>query len=106
MDRKQYIPVVYRAGITTGTTVTSSSASANVAIPTDATGNNPKRLYLIASATPGVHIKLCTSSGTSATAGDLLINATPLVLDAVGAEFVAYIQEGAAAKLNIAPVEQ
>lgn len=99
----QYIPVVYKAGVTTGTTVTSSSASAQVAIPADATGNNPKRIML--TATGNVHVKLGTTSAVSAAAGDLMIGTLPICLDSSGASNIAYLQETAGAKLTIAPVE-
>lgn len=101
----QYVPVVYKAGITSGTTVTSSSVSANVAMPVDATGANPKRIQVVCDKTPGVHIKLVTTGAATATASDLMINQTNVFLDSSGAAFIAYIQETAGAKLNITPVE-
>ena len=106
MSHSQYRMVAYKTGITTGTQVTSSSAAANVAIPVDASNGNPKRIILQC-ASGNVHVKLLTStSSTAATAGDLMVGTVPIVLDASGAAFVSYIQETAGSKLQISPVEQ
>ncbi len=99
----QYVPVVYKAGVTVGTTVATSSVSANVAIPVDATGNNPRRIML--SSTAAAHVRLCSTSATTATTGDLMIGVHPLCIDSSGAAYVAYIQDSATGNLNIAPVE-
>lgn len=96
--------VVYKGGITTGATVTSGASSANVALPTDGSGRNPRHCML--SGTGSVHVKLGIDNTVTATANDLMIGTAPVVLDTGGAAFIAYIQETAAAKLNIAPLEE
>lgn len=104
MSSKNFVPVVYKAGFTTGTTVTTSSVSAAISIPLDANGTTARHLML--SATAACHINLSNSTGTSATAGDLMVQAGDrLCLDSRGATAISYIQDSASGKLNIAPLE-
>lgn len=97
--------VIYAAGVTTGNTVTSGAASANVAIPNNANGTTARAVVLTASVAGGVHVKLGIDNTVTATANDLLIGADPIVINTRGWAWIAYIQEATAAKLNIAPLE-
>lgn len=96
--------VIYTTGITTGTTVTSGASSAVAAIPNDSSGGTSSRIML--SSTGTVHVKIGVGTGISATSNDLMIGATPVVLNCRGNDHIAYIQESASAKLNVAPVEE
>lgn len=99
-----FYPHAYAAGITTGTTVTSGAATANVAIPTMADGTIPKAVIL--SSTGTVHVKLGTTAAVTATANDLMVpSGNFLAILTRGNAFIAYIQEAAASKLTIAPCE-
>lgn len=93
-----------KAGITTGTTLTSSSASSNAAIPNDATGNTAR--HVIITATGSVHIKFGTDNTVAATANDLMAVADEMLFfDVRGLSYVACLEETAGAKVTIAPVE-
>jgi uncharacterized alpha/beta hydrolase family protein len=95
--------VGYSAGQFTGTTVTSAATTANTAIPNDSTGTTAK--WVILTGTGNVHVKLGPTNTVTATANDLMVGTVPIVINTRGNSFIAYIQETAAAKLNIAPVE-
>lgn len=95
--------VVYTTGITTGTTVTSGASTASAAVPNDSTGKAAGRVMLVSTAT--VHVKF-GGSGVTATANDLMVGTTPIVVNCQGNSNFAYIQETAAAKLNVSPVEE
>ena len=96
---------VYAAGVTVGSTVTSGASSANVAIPNNSNGTTARAVILTGAVAGAVHVKLGIDNTIAATANDLLIGTTPVVISTRGASFIAYIQEATAAKLNIAPVE-
>ena len=96
---------IYATGVTTGSTVTSGAASANVAIPNNANGSTARAVVLTAGANAGVHVKLGIDNTVTATANDLMIGAQPVVIMTRGAGWIAYIQETASTKLNIAPLE-
>ena len=87
----------------TGTQVTSGAATANVAIPNAADGN--KARYVRVTALASLYVKPGLSAVT-ATANDMLLPAgTSEVLNVHGMTHIAYIQETAAAKLSITPLE-
>ena len=86
-----------------GIQVTSGAASAVVAIPNDASGTRARYVYVASTGTayirPGV-------AGTTCTVNDfMLVAGEPVVLNVQGFTSIAYIQETAAAKINITPVE-
>lgn len=89
-----------------GTTVTSGAASANASLPTDAAGRNPKIcLFTCNSAGGSLYVKI-GQAGLTATANDIAITfGAPQVLKTVGCTTFAYIQEVAASKLNVIPLE-
>lgn len=95
--------IFYKSGITTGTTVTSAAGSANVAIPNDAGGSTARHVMLVSTGT--VHVKFGIDATVTATANDFMVGTAPVFLDTRGAAYIAYIQEAASSKLNIAPVE-
>lgn len=87
-----------------GTTVTSGASSANVAIPNDGSGARAKAVRITATAL--AHVKLINGTGTAATANDLMVGpGDGINLYCKNYDHVAYIQETAAAKINIAPLE-
>lgn len=99
----RFVPV-YSTGISTGATVTSGAASANTAIPTTQSGAKAK-MVLLSCVSGSVHVKLGIDNTIAATANDLLIGVTPIAVFCGGCAYIAYIQEAAASKLNIAPLE-
>lgn len=98
---------VYQVGGATGTTVTSGAASANVAIPNDSNGTTARAVMLTAGgvANPALHVKLGTTNAVAATANDLMVGPLPIVVVTRGYGWIAYLQETAATKLQIAPIE-
>ena len=95
----------YHAGTSSGTTVSSGASSATATLPADATGGNPRAvLMVVGGSSTGVHVRL-GNAGVVATANDLMVTSTPIALNTRGYSQFAYIQEGAAAKLTVAPLE-
>jgi hypothetical protein len=87
----------------TGTQVTTSGTSAATAIPNDASGTRAKVVRLQALATCYVRPGF---SGTTATVNDILLSPNEaLLLYVKQFTHIAAIQETAAAKFNITPVE-
>jgi hypothetical protein len=95
--------VLYDAGKTVGSTVTSGGTSANTAIPTNSNGTTARAVLLTSTGT--VHVKAGIDNTVAATANDLMIGTTPVAISTRGMAYIAYIQESSAAKLNIAPLE-
>lgn len=88
----------------TGVQVTSGATTANVALPNDSGGVRPAR-WVRLQATGYVYVRPGTS-GVAATANDILLSGSEaLFLNVAGNTHIAYLQETAAAKLNITPVE-
>lgn len=89
----------------TGSTITVTGASANVAIPATSAGNAPK--YLRLAATNTVAVKMGTSAGVVATTSDMLIQpADAAIVSAQGFSHVAAIQIGGVAGiLFVTPLE-
>jgi len=87
----------------TGTQVTSSGSSAVVAIPVNAAGKAPKHVRL--QSIGNCYVRPGTS-GTTCTTGDILLSPNNhLVLCVQSFTHIAYLQETAAAKINITPLE-
>jgi len=87
---------------TTGATITTGAASANVAIPLDSSGNVP-RYIRIAAINPS-YIKLGVA-GVTAAVGDILVQpADAVILCTNGCTFVAAIQQAAAGVVQISPL--
>lgn len=85
----------------TGATVTTGTASAQVAVPTDGEGNLPR--YVRVAATGESYVKF--GANPVAATGDLLVQPSDSVIVAVcGAAKMAYIQGTATAKVNIVPL--
>jgi hypothetical protein len=87
----------------TGVQVTSGAGSAVVAIPNAADGNRARFVHI--QATGNAYVRPGTS-GTTCTVNDLLLSPNMFVrLNVQGFTHIAYIQETAAAKINITPLE-
>lgn len=87
----------------TGTQVTTGATTANVAIPVNAAGKSPKHVRL--QSTGNCYVRPGNASVT-ATANDILLSPNNhLILDVTNFTNIAYLQETAAAKLNITPLE-
>ena len=87
----------------TGAQVTTGAASARVAIPTNAAGKACKHVRL--QSTGNCYVRPGDASVT-ATANDILLSPNNhLILAVAGFSNIAYLQETAAAKLNITPLE-
>ena len=83
----------------TGNTVTSGAATANIAIPNDASGNRAKQCRLMV--TGNLYVKLGDASVTATTNDMLLSPNFDVVVNTKQFAKIAYIQETASAKLNI-----
>lgn len=86
-----------------GVQVTAGASSAVVAIPNDAQGVRARRVRLLATGTLYVRPGF---SGTTCTASDILLGPNEaVVLEVKAFTHIAYLQEAAAPKLNITPIE-
>jgi hypothetical protein len=86
-----------------GALVTSGAASAEVAIPNNTDGATAR--YVRIAATGTCHVKP-VATGTAATTNDILVGPGDAVfLNVQGFTHIAYIQQAAASKLVITPVE-
>jgi hypothetical protein len=87
----------------TGVQVTSGAASAVVAIPNAADGARAR--FVRVQATGNCYVRPGTS-GTACTVNDILLSPnTDLRLNVQGFTHIAYLQETAAAKINVSPLE-
>ena len=87
----------------TGTQVTTGAASATVALPTNAAVKSPKHVRL--QSTGNCYVRPGIVS-TTCTVNDILLSPNNhLILDVANFTHIAYLQETAAAKLNITPLE-
>jgi hypothetical protein len=86
-----------------GTQVTSGAASAVAAIPNASDGARAR--FVRVQATGNCYVRPGTS-GTTCTVNDILLSPnTDLRLNVQGFTHIAYLQETAAAKINITPLE-
>lgn len=90
-------PKITRAGTTTTSAGTSSSA---IALPTAADGN-PAKVVMVTCSTLG-YIKF---GGAACTTSDILVTPNPLLVDTHGLGFYTVLQQTAAALVNVVPVE-
>lgn len=87
----------------TGVQVTSGIATASVAIPTDSAAR-PAR-YVRLQANGYVYVRP-GAAAVAATVSDIMLSGSEeLILNVSGCTHIAYLQETAAAKINISPVE-
>ena len=91
-------------GLSTGLTVTTGAASAQITIPNCANGLPPR--FIRVAATTESYVKLGVS-GVTATGNDLLIQPADSMILAVplGVTTVAYIQGTSTGKVNVVPLE-
>lgn len=84
--------------------ITTGAASASITIPTTSSGEYPR--YIRVSSINAAYVKLGTTSAT-AVAGDILVQpADALILHVPsGYTKIAAIQDAAAGKVNVAPLE-
>lgn len=89
---------------TTGAIIAFGAASTNVALPNASDGKAPRLVRL--AATAACYVKLGTSAGVTAAAGDLLVQpADTVVIRAIGFTHIAALQVTADGTLQISPVE-
>lgn len=90
--------------IATGINITTGAASANAALPPDASGQVPRKVRI--SVTSAARVRIGTS-GLAAIATDLLVQpAAPVVLSIPrGLTHIAAIQDTAAGAVNVTPLE-
>lgn len=87
-----------------GTTITTSGTTASVTIPNASSGEIPR--YIRVASTAACYVKLGTASAT-ATTSDILVQPADAVILHVpqGVTKIAAIQDTAAGKCNIVPLE-
>jgi hypothetical protein len=93
--------VVNAPGFTASTTGTSASS----AIPVDSSGNRPN--FIRVAAINESYVKLGNSAGVTATNADILIQPADATILQIGrgVTHIAYIQGGAAGRVNVIPLE-
>lgn len=90
--------------VANGVTVTTvASTSANGTIPTDSVGNRPR--FVRVAATGTVYVRLTVGAGTATTAACMVTSGSPVILEVGGTTHYAVIDDGAAVKVNISPLE-
>lgn len=86
-----------------GAIIAFTGTSANVAIPTDSSGTNPK--YVRVASTAACYVKI-GPAGVTAAAGDLLVQpADAVILKVHNQAYIAAIQVSAAGTMQISPIE-
>jgi hypothetical protein len=99
----QFEAVTYIGG---GTQVTAAATSANVAIPTTTSGKTARFVAVQTVGTTYAYVKFGPTNTVAATVGDFPVSSNELrIFDVTGQSFMAYIQETAAAKINLCPIE-
>lgn len=88
----------------TGANITTGAASASIAIPTASSGEIPR--YVRVSATAAAYVKI-GGAAVAAAAGDVLVQPGDAVILAIprGMTNIAAIQDAAAGKVNVIPLE-
>lgn len=90
----------------TGTQVTSGVASANAAIPNNASGSRAKRVRVTAATASGFAYIRPGQSGVTAAVTDLPVNfGAPVDLNVGPFTHIAYIEGSTGCKINITPLE-
>lgn len=90
--------------VKTGAVIAFTGTTANVAIPTDNSGNIPR--YVRLAATNPCFVKIGTT-GVTAVSGDLMIQpADSAIVRTYGMTFIAALQVSAAGTLQISPIEE
>ena len=90
--------------VAVGTSITTGVGSASATIPNDSAGNVPR--YVRVSATAACYVKLGVSSAT-ATANDILVQPADAIILHIPSGYtkIAAIQDSAAGKCNVVPLE-
>ena len=86
-----------------GTTVTSSGVSQSTSVPNDSSGSRARQVRLMV--TGNLYVKFGKGATTATTNSALLSPNFDVVVNCKQFDTIAYIQETAAAKLNIIPLE-
>jgi len=92
----------YQPGAT-GSTVISGAGSATVAIPNDSSGNKARLVRL--QVTGNLYVKFAKGAATASNQDMLLSPNYDVIVNCMQYDNIGYIQEAAAAKLNITPLE-
>lgn len=88
----------------TGSIISFTGTSANVAIPVDQSSQVPKHVRL--AATQPCYVKVGTTSGITAAVGDILVQpADSIILRTIGLTHIAAVQVGTAGVLQISPLD-
>ena len=99
----QFEAITYIGG---GTQVVAGVASANVAIPTTASGKTARFVAVQSVGATFGYVKFGPTNTVTASANDFPISSNELrIFDVTGQSFMAYIQETAGAKINLCPIE-
>ena len=86
-----------------GTQVTTGAASGTQAIPNDSGGNRARWVRLLALG--NCYVRPCLAGGVATTADMLLSPNESVILDVRAFTHIAHIQNAAAEKFNITPLE-
>ena len=89
--------------IVTGVSITTSGVSASATIPNDSAGNLPR--YVRVASTAAAYVRLGKTSATAVTTDILVQPADAFILAVGGNDKIAAIQDTAAGKVQISPLE-
>jgi hypothetical protein len=99
----QFEAITYLGG---GTQVVAGASSANVAIPTTASGKTARFVAVQTVGTTYAYVKFGPTNTVAASASDFPVSSNELrIFDVSGQSFMAYVQESAGAKINLCPIE-
>jgi hypothetical protein len=99
----QFEAITYLGG---GTQVVAGASSANVAIPTTASGKTARFVAVQTVGTTYAYVKFGPTNSVTASANDFPVSSNELrIFDVAGQSFMAYVQESAGAKINLCPIE-
>lgn len=87
----------------TGVNITTSGTSASATIPNDSAGNIPR--YIRIAATAAAYVRIGKTSATAVTTDMLIQPADAVIIATDGCDKVAAIQEVAAGKVSVTPLE-
>ncbi len=99
----QFEAITYIGG---GTQVVAGASTANVAIPTTASGKTARFVAVQTVGATFAYVKFGPTNTVTAGAGDFPISSNELrIFDVTGQSYMAFIQETAGAKINLCPIE-
>jgi len=99
----QFEAITYAGG---GVQVTAGAASANVALPQTTSGKTARYIGVQTVAGTYAYVKFGKDNTVTASSADAPVTSNEMrIFNVTGQSYIAYIQDTAAAKINIIPIE-